>query len=187
MHCSFKIIKEFQHLNSSIQTEIASKIQVLAFAKNEYILKKGDVCQGVYIIQNGCCRSFIENKGKEITTTFSIDYQLIYSAKSYFAQAPSTEYIQALEDTSCFFISRKDINLLLEKYVEFNTFVRKINESLLLNEIDFLNNIRTKNAFERYEHFMEKTPQILQRVPLGHLASFLGMSQETLSRMRSKV
>jgi CRP-like cAMP-binding protein len=187
MHCSFKIIKEFQSLSQEIQAEILSKLQVLEFSKNEHILKKGDICKGIYLIKNGCCRSYIENKKKEITTTFSIDYNMIYSAQSYFNQMPSNEYIQALEDTRCYFITHRDIHLLLDKYVEFNIFVRKINESLLLNEINFINIIRTMSALERYEHFMEKTPQILQRVPLGHLASFLGMSQETLSRMRGKV
>lgn len=75
----------------------------------------------------------------------------------------------------------------MDEHVEFNVFVRKIYESLLIHEINLLNSIRSMSALERYEHFMEKTPKILQRVPLGHLASFLGMSQETLSRMRSKV
>lgn len=187
MNYSFNIIEEYQSLSSEIQHEILTKLKVLQFAKNEFLLKKGEVCKGIYIIEKGCCRTYLENAGKEITTSLSIDKNIICSAYSYLSQTPSDEYIQTLEDTVCYFISYKNIHKLLEKYVEFNVFVRKIYESLLINEISLLNSIRTKSALERYELFMEKTPKLLQRVPLGHLATFLGMSKETLSRMRSQI
>jgi len=187
MNNYFDIFKEFESLNSCIQQQILSKLHVLQFAKHDYILKKGDICKGIFLIEKGCCRTYLENGGKEITTNFGIDKGIICSAYSYFSQTPSNEYIQTLEDTTCYFFSYKSIHLLLDEHVEFNVFVRKIYESLLIHEINLLNSIRSMSALERYEHFMEKTPKILQRVPLGHLASILGMSQETLSRMRSKV
>ncbi|MEA5461494.1 Crp/Fnr family transcriptional regulator [Arcicella sp. LKC2W] len=187
MNDSFNIFKEYETLNPCIQHKILSKLQVLQFAKHDHILKKGEICKGIFLIEKGCCRTYLENGGKEITTNFRIEQNIISSAYSYLTQMPSEECIQTLEDTTCYFFSHKNIHLLLDEYVEFNIFVRKIYETLLMNEINLLNSIRSMSALERYEQFMEKTPQILQRVPLGHLASFLGMSQETLSRMRGKV
>lgn len=187
MNYSFNIIEEYQSLSSEIQDEILKKLKVLQFTKNDFLLKKGEICAGIYIIEKGCCRTYLESGGKEITTSFSIDRNITCSAYSYLSQTASDEYIQTLEDTLCYYVSYTDIQLLLEKYVEFNVFVRKIYESLLINEINLLNSIRTKSALERYELFMEKTPKILQRVPLSHLATFLGMSKETLSRMRGKI
>lgn len=187
MNYSFNIIEEYRSLSLETQQDILTKLKILQFAKNEYLLKKGDVCKGIYIIEQGCCRTYLENAGKEITTSLSIDKNIICSAYSYLSQTPSDEHIQTLEDTVCYFISHKNIHELLEKHVEFNVFVRKIYESLLVNEINLLNTIRTKSALERYELFMEKTPKLLQRVPLSHLATFLGMSKETLSRMRSQI
>ncbi|MDZ7900474.1 MAG: Crp/Fnr family transcriptional regulator [Arcicella sp.] len=139
---------------------------------------------GIFLIEKGCCRTYLESGGREITTSFGIDLNIVCSPYSYLSQTPSTESIQTLEDTKCYFFSYANIQILLAEYVEFNVLVRKVYESFLLNEINLLNSIRSMSAFERYEHFMEKTPQVLQRVPLRHLASFLGMSQETLSRMR---
>ncbi|GGD47384.1 cyclic nucleotide-binding protein [Emticicia aquatilis] len=187
MNYSFNIIEEYKSLSPNIQADILAKLKILEFAKHDFLLKKGEVCKGIYIIEKGCCRTYLEEGGREITTSFGIDTNIICSAYSYLSQTVSEEYIQTLEDTFCYFISYKSIQSLLEKYVEFNVFVRKIYESLLINEINLLNSIRTKSALERYELFMEKTPKILQRVPLSHLASFLGMSKETLSRMRSKI
>lgn len=187
MNYSFNIVEEYKSLSPSIQADILAKLKILEFDKNDFLLKKGEVCKGIYIIKKGCCRTYLEEGGKEVTTSIGIDKNIICSAFSYLSQTASEEYIQTLEDTFCYFISYQEVQILLEKYVEFNILVRKIYESLLINEINLLNLIRTKSALERYELFMEKTPKILQRVPLSHLASFLGMSKETLSRMRSKI
>jgi CRP-like cAMP-binding protein len=187
MNHQFEIFKEYKFLNLCIRQRILSKLQLLQFAKNDYILKKGDICNGIFFIEKGCCRTYLEYGGKEITTSFRVEKNIISSAYSYLTQMPSDEYIQALEDTTCYFFSHESIHSLLNEYIEFNLFVRKLYESLLLNEINLLNLSRTMSALERYEHFMEDTPQILQRVPLKYLASFLGMSQETLSRMRGKI
>lgn len=184
MNYSFNVVEEFQTLNSCIQTEILAKLKTLKFDKNEHLLVKGDVCKGIYIIEKGCCRTYFVKRNKEITTSFRIEKSYICSSKSYLTQTPSEEYIQALEDTTCYFMSYKSINTLLDKFPEFNVFVRKIYEVLFLSEVTLLNSIRTLSALERYDLFMKESPKILQRVSLGHLASFLGMSQETLSRMR---
>jgi CRP-like cAMP-binding protein len=159
-------------------------LKVLEFAKNEHLLVKGEVCEGIYIIEKGCCRTYFIKRDREITTSFRVENNYISSSKSYLTQSPSEEYIQALEDTTCYFMSHKSIHNLLDKFPEFNIFVRKIYEVLFLSELSLLNSIRTLSALERYDLFMKESPKMLQRVSLGHLASFLGMSQETLSRMR---
>ncbi len=184
MNYSFNVVEEFKLLNSCIQTEILSRLKVLEFAKNEHLLVKGDICKGIYIIEKGCCRTYFVKRNREITTSFRTEKNYIYSPKSYLNQIPSEEYIQALEDTTCYFMSYKSIDALLDKFLEFNVFVRKIYEVLFLNELNTLNSFRTLSALERYDLFMAESPKILQRVSLRHLASFLGMSQETLSRMR---
>lgn len=187
MNTFFNLTHEHQQLTPELQNAIVSKFKLLMFAKNDHILNKGEVCKGIYFIEKGCCRTYISKNNKEITTTFRIEGSITCSSYSYLTQTPSNECIQALEDTTCYFISHKSIHTLLETFVEFNIYVRKIYESLFIHEVNLLNSIRTLSALERYDLFMKESPKILQRVPLGHLASFLGMSQETLSRMRSKV
>lgn len=184
MNYFFDVVEEYYSLNPCIQTDIIPYLKLLEFTKNEHILVKGDVCEGIYIIEKGCCRTYFVKRNKEITTSFRIENNYICSSESYLNQSPSEEYIQALEDTRCYFMSHENIHTLLEKYPEFNVFVRKIYEILLISETKILNSIRTLSALERYDLYMKESPKMLQRVPLGYLASFLGMSQETLSRMR---
>jgi CRP-like cAMP-binding protein len=187
MNYTFNISEEYHLLSPDTQNAILERLKLITFSKNECILSKGDVCKGIYFIGQGCCRTFITKGRKEITTSFRVEGEYICASYSYITQTPSEEYIQALEDTTCYFMSYKSIQMLLDKFVDFNVFVRKIYELLFFSETKLLNSIRTLSALERYDLFMKESPKILQRVPLGHLASFLGMSQETLSRMRSKV
>jgi CRP-like cAMP-binding protein len=187
MNYLLNIVAEYQSLNPCIQTEILSRLKVLTFSKNEYLLEKGQICKGIYIIEKGCCRTYLVKGKKEITTSFRTEKSYICSPYSFLTQTPSNEYIQAIEDTTCYFMSHRSIYSLLERFIEFNVFVRKIYEELFIRELNLLNSIRTLSALERYDLFMKESPKVLQRVPLGQLASFLGMSQETLSRMRSKV
>lgn len=184
---TFNVTKEFGFLNPAIQNEIIARLKRLEFNRNDFILKKGDICKGIYIIEKGCCRTYILKGTKEITTSFCIEENYICSSYSYLTQTPSDEYIQAIEDTVCYFMSYKSIQTLLDTFVEFNVFVRKIYEVVFIKETVLLNTIRTLSALERYDLFMRDSPKILQRVSLGHLASFLGMSQGTLSRMRRRV
>ena len=161
--------------------------EIRVFEKNDFLLKKGEVCEGVYLVLKGCCRQFTITNEKEYTTNFSIENQIVTVPESYFLQLPSFEYIQAIEDVEARFINFKYINLLKEKYPEFADFVGMIYEANYLDAIKLLNEFRTLSAFQRYEKFLKESPFMLQRIPLGYLASYLGMSRETLSRMRGLV
>jgi CRP/FNR family transcriptional regulator, anaerobic regulatory protein len=187
MACTFNLWKEYKLLDKNIRRDILTKLTPHKFSKNEYILKEGEVCSGIYIVWRGCCRNFIKNRGEEVTTAFSINGNLSFIATSFFQQIPSNEYIQTIEETSCYFISHEDLDILMDKYAMFGSFIKRIYERMLMYEVDIGNSIRSQNALQRYKYFMETTPEILQRVPLKYLASFLGMSQETLSRMRNRI
>ncbi|MEY4539445.1 MAG: hypothetical protein RLZZ306_1202 [Bacteroidota bacterium] len=187
MACTFNLWHEYKLLDKNIRRDILSKLTSHKFSKNEIILKEGEVCSGIYIVWRGCCRSFIKNRGEEVTTAFSINGNLSFVATSFFQQIPSNEYIQTIEETSCYFLSHENLNILLDKYTMFGNFIKRIYERMLMNEVDVGNLIRSQNALQRYKNFMKTTPEILQRVPLKYLASFLGMSQETLSRMRNRI
>lgn len=99
----FDLVEEYKKFEMDIQLEIASYFQGLVFQKNAYLLREGNVCEGIYYIEKGCCRSFTCNESKEITTAFSIEHSIITSPQSYLLQVPSLENIQALEYTEVFF------------------------------------------------------------------------------------
>jgi CRP/FNR family transcriptional regulator, anaerobic regulatory protein len=187
INLDFDLNLEYQNFELDIQIEIASYFTPLDFQKNEYILEKGQVCKGIYYIETGLCRSYLVGNGKEYTTSFGLDQNIICSPVSYLKQIPSEEYIQALDKTFCFFLSYESIQFLLNEHFVFNDYVRRLYEKLFIEAENLLNSIRIDNALQRYEKFMKETPHLLNRIPLGYLASYLGMSQETLSRMRGKI
>ncbi len=187
INLDFDLNLEYQNFELDLQLEIASYFVPLAFHKNEFILEKGQVCKGIYYIETGLCRSYLVSNGKEYTTSFGLDQNIICSPISYLKQLPSEEYIQALDKTQCFFLAYESIQLLLAKYFVFNDYVRRLYEKLFIEAENLLNSIRIDSALQRYEKFMRETPHLLNRIPLGYLASYLGMSQETLSRMRGKI
>lgn len=183
----FDLVEEYKKFEMDIQLEIASYFKGLVFQKNAYLLREGHICEGIYYIEKGCCRSFTHSENKEITTAFSIEHSIITSPQSYLMQVPSFENIQALEYTEVFFLHYDHIQYLLQKHVVFNDYVRKLYEKIFIDADSMLYSIRSESALQRYERLMETQPYLIQRVSLGHIASYLGMSQETLSRMRSQI
>lgn len=184
---SFDIKKEYDTMSPSLKVELLRCLQLKHFKKNAIILQEGDICDGVYFIRQGCCRTYLMNGAKDITTSVAIDNQLIFATDSFLEQEESSEYIQAIEDTQCCFLSFEAYEHLLAKNLEFNKFVRRVRDNYFINMASMLNSIRAQSALERYEYFMEEKPMFIQRVPLRYLASLLGMSKETLSRMRSQI
>jgi CRP-like cAMP-binding protein len=183
----FDLNEEFLKFNQEFQIEVLSYFELKEYKKNEIILKNGEVCPGIFWVLSGCCRSFINTNNKEITTSFGLEKSIICSANSYLLQIPSIENIQAIEDTVCYLLPYDKIQILLKNHLEFNIYVRKIYEFIFINTENMLNSIRMDSALERYEILLKDSPHLLQRIPLGYLASYLGMSRETLSRMRGMV
>lgn len=110
---------------------------------------------------------------------------VIISVESFFDQSPSTEYIQALEDTEVFYISYQELQWIYHTYLEFN-FVRGVlTEYYYKQSMQRIRSLRMHRAFEKYQSLLESTPGLLQRVPSKYIASYLGISEETLSRIRS--
>lgn len=183
----FNVKEEFERLSCSVKSELIAHMKSVHFKKNEIILKEGEICYGIFYIKKGCCRNFFMNGSRDITTSIALDGQLIFSSNSSLNEQEAIMYIQALEDTNCLFIEHDAIKDLLSTNLEFNDFIRRATSSHYKQMSEMLNTIRALSALERYEYFIEEMPILIQRVPLQYLASFLGMSKETLSRMRSQI
>ena len=157
------------------------------FQKDELILDEGRICRHFYFLQNGLIRFFCNMEGEDITKTFCIAPYCFTSKISFRNQSPATEGIQALEETVAWQITR-DQYKQLEKIESWNQFMRK-----LLTEIqDFTEKrmliSKVYTAEENYKSLLEDYPaELLQKIPLKHLASFLGIAPQSLSRIRNKI
>ena len=106
------------------------------------------------------------------------------SADSFFQQTPSFYYLEVIEDTLLYTITKEKLDLLIEKYRKMETIIRLLAIEILTSFVQKLNSIQFQTARERYDYMLSEFPDISYRAPLGQIASYLGMTQETLSRLR---
>lgn len=155
--------------------------------KNEYLLNEGSISRHLYFVQQGALRGYYNLDGKEVTHWFGFEKDFVTSFHSFITQEPAVENIQLLEGSVLWAISKETLSNLYNEYHEIERLVRIATEKYYIRLEEKFVNSHFKTATERYEHLLEQQPHILERVPLGHIASYLGISQETLSRIRSKL
>ena len=131
-------------------------------------------------------RGFYNLDGKEITHWFAFEEDFVTSFHSFITQQPAVENIQLLEGSILWSISKDSLSQLLTEYHEIEKLVRIAYEKYYIRLEERFVNAHFKTATERYQQLLLHTPHILERVPLGQIASYLGISQETLSRIRSR-
>lgn len=157
------------------------------FKKNEMILKAGDVCNYIYFLNKGILRYFITRNKIEKTKYFTFPKFLFTAHHSFTYRIPTTENIQALTKTETIRIRYEDVESVNRIIPNFQVYaklhiqhVQQLTEGLLLDTQMF-------TAEERYEQMLKNRPQIINQIPLKHLASFLGIKPESLSRIRKKL
>lgn len=165
--------------------DILSFFKKEAVPKNHTLVRQGEICRSLYIVEKGMGRSYYLNEnGKEITQWFFGVGKFMSSVDSFFQQSPSLYYLEVLEDTTLYSISKDDIDQLFAKYHKMEKLGRLVTIEMLTKLVYKLNAIQFQTARERYDYMLAEFPDIAYQVPLGHIASYLGMSQETLSRIR---
>lgn len=157
------------------------------FQKNELLLAAGQVCRGIFYLCTGGVRTYYLKDGKEINTAFNFNGEFVREIQSLSSGIPSHMYIQALEDTEIVYISRARLIGLYDSLPVFQTIGRLILEQMAVSEQHYASLLSQYSPSERYQFIIENQPELLQRVPLQYLASYLGIARETLSRIRSRM
>jgi CRP-like cAMP-binding protein len=179
-------IKNYSPLSAKAQTALQDCFEQVVLSKNEYLLTEGKVCRHLYFLQQGALRGFYTLEGKEITYWFGFENDFVTSFHSFITQEPAIENIQLIEGSILWAISKDTLTGLFNQYHEIERLVRIVYEKYYIRLEERFVNAQFKTAAERYENLLLQTPHILERVPLGPVASYLGISQETLSRIRSR-
>ena len=161
-------------------------MQPVTLAKNEILVKEGKICRHLYFLQQGALRGSYLLEGKEVTHWFAFENDFVTSFHSFITGQPAVENIQLLEGSVLWAISKEDLTALLNAFPEVERLVRIVYEKYYLRLEERFVNAQFKTATDRYQNLLEQSPHILQRVSLGHIASYLGISQETLSRIRGR-
>lgn len=173
-------------LSAGAQDALYECLEEVVFAKNKYLVREGKICRYLYFLEAGALRGFYNHEEKEITHWFTFEEDFVTSFHSFITQKPAVENIQLLEGSVLYRISKEGLNTLMAQYHEIERLVRMVYEKYYIRLEERFVNAHFKTASERYQDLLQQTPHILERVPLGYIASYLGISPETLSRVRSR-
>ncbi|WP_281612647.1 Crp/Fnr family transcriptional regulator [Flammeovirga sp. SubArs3] len=155
--------------------------------KHDLLVKVGEVHHFIYFIKKGAMRSYYtNNNGKEVTYWFGFEGDIAASLGNFVHSKPSLENIELLEDTTLLKINKTALLELYNTNLELANFGRRLAEQALLEMEEQILATQFTDAKSRYLQLIDKFPQILQRVKLGHISSYLGITQVTLSRIRSE-
>ena len=157
----------------------------MKFQKGEFILKEGEVCTNIYWVVKGLIRQFYFKNDKELTEHMAIENTICMSIESLFKEQPSHLQIQAIEPTILFALPKSRLEHEAVRNTNLQMLYRKIlEESLIMSQIK-ADMLRFEPAPERYAKLVKRSPQLVLRAPLVYIASYLQMTPETLSRVRT--
>lgn len=176
-------IQQFVKLDRAAIDELYLRTEVEQYAKNAHILEAGKRCHKIWFLKSGMVRKYYLHEGKEITVWIHTENETFTALQSYAQQIPSNEYLQACEPTEVISITRSNS----EKLSRFPQFVAFSNAMMEREFVQVDVNTKAMNQLDakgRYAYLRQIAPKMVNRAKLGHIASVIGVSQETLSRIR---
>lgn len=186
---SFDIAKamgDFYYPMQRMELDLLAEILVpFKIAKGDLLVKEGDICKYMYYVQKGMIRQFYFKAGKDLTEHFSYEGNMIICIESFINQGPSKLLAEAIEPTIVWGIDHDGIEELALQNHKLGVFYRKIYEYSLIVSQKKADSLRFETAHEKYARLLQTDPEILKRAPLVDIASYLQMTPETLSRVRS--
>jgi CRP-like cAMP-binding protein len=187
METFIKAAKTYSQLSDDGLKELLGICRTQSFKKNDFVLREGAVCDSIYFVSEGLLRIWYYKHGKEVSEWFAFNNTFCFSILSYFQKSPSSLIIQCIEDSEIVFIPRDDMDQLRKKNFEIAGFAYNLISGSLIASQDRTAELQFETARQRYEHLLHLHREMLHRVPLQYIASYLGVSAETLSRIRAQI
>ena len=158
-----------------------------SFRKGKLLLKAGEICDHIYFIKKGAVRGFIRDGAKDITTWITAENEIVSSISSLDMKEPAQENMQAIENCELLALTYDDFQNLYVKFPEFNILARKLLQKYYQDAERRAFIARVTKAEKKYRLFLTRYGHLANRIPLKYIASFLGITLETLSRVRKKL
>jgi CRP-like cAMP-binding protein len=178
-------LKNITHISDSLEDVLKNLFEPKEFSKGDHLFKEGEICRHMYYIEKGLVRVYYYSvSGKEITAWFSAENNLITAIDSFYYHKPTRDNCEVLEDSVVYPIKFSEFEVILNSEQGARLAFYILYE-ITLKMTTFLSSIKFQSAEERYKALIKEYPTIQQRTSLGHIASYLGITQETLSRIRA--
>lgn len=182
----FQYFKKFNPLSAAAEQAIVEISSIINIAKNKDLQPIGHTCKTIYFINKGVARIYYYKDGIDITESFAFENNIIARVESLFTGKPSRKAIQVLEDAAIVAINADELFKLYDQFPEVERLFRKIFEAAYVETVNRIEGMQFHPAEERYKALLAQAPNVLMRVPLKYVASYLGITQVSLSRIRAQ-
>lgn len=171
-------------LSNESQKQLAAICKEQRFTKGTDIQPIGHTCKTIYFVKSGLVRIYYYKDAIDVTESFEFENAFVARAESLFSGKPSRKAIQAIENTTLIAIDSNKLFKLFDSHHDLERLFRKIIETAYVNTVNRLESLQFNTAEERYHNLLKEQPQISKRVPLKFIASYLGITPVSLSRIR---
>ncbi len=179
---------QFGPLNKQQIELIISGLCFKTYKTGEYFLRAGQTSREIGFITNGIFRvCYYDNDGKEITRYFINELNFIADINSYNTGIPTAEYVEAVTDCEVLILTKQAMENLSGTIISWDSIINKIIAKALVEKVAKVSQMMPQDAKERYEYFIEKFPNLANRIPLQYIASYVGVTKSLLSRLRREV
>jgi CRP-like cAMP-binding protein len=175
---------KYAPLSKECQNDLIQLVTMLNKSKGTNLIREGQYADQVYYIVKGCARAYYLDDGRDISDWFAFENGFISSIISFSTGEPSPHYVEVLEDSVLLEFSKLQIEDLAKRHHDFEHLMRVILTETAVQQRTRISSILFQKAEQRYEKLLDIYPGVLQRVPLTHIASYLGITLETSSRIR---
>lgn len=182
----FKYFNKYEELTQESQNAISALVKVLHVKKNTDLQSIGHTCKTIYFLKSGVARIYYFKNDIDITESFSFENNIVVRFESLFTGRPSKKGIQMLEESEVIAINSIELFKLFDKYRDIERLFRKIFESALVDQVNRIESLQFHTAEERYNALIKESPDVLKKVPLKYIASYLGITPVSLSRIRGQ-
>jgi CRP-like cAMP-binding protein len=181
------VLRHFCPISKDIEDYFKQHAYPSSFAKGDLLLSAGNLCEHIYFIRKGAVRGFVKEGDRDITTWITAENEMVSSIYGLYRKQRPIENIQAIEDCEVFTMAISDLEKLYVQFPEFNVVARKLLERYYVDAEERAFIARLTNAENKYSLFIKRYEHLSNRIPLKYIASFLGMTLETLSRVRKRL
>jgi CRP-like cAMP-binding protein len=181
-----QFVNSHSQLTEAATDDLLNRLKTRMCNKDDHLLKSGSICQNLYFVDSGLIKTYFNREDKEFIMRFFPEQAMFTVLDSFLTQTPSTYAVVALEPTTITYLSKTDLDSLCKSHHCIETFFRKLVSFASVNMMKRISEMLEEKSTERYNNFVSENNHLMQRISLGDLASYLGITQVSLSRIRAR-
>ncbi len=181
-----KLFSDYVQLPDAELEDIVSKFKKKKVKKNELLLVAGEVCKDLIFVQSGCLRLYYLQEDVEVSVWFALRHSSAIEIYSFISETPTNNYLQAIEESEILYLPKSALNKLYETHPKMQEMMRKFWEDVILHLLERFTALQRDSAEQRYLDLLNK-PELLQTIPQKYLASFIGVTPTSLSRIKKNI